>query len=1125
MDRGGGRGGRGRGQGGGEGGRGGGGRGGGDFQGGRGGGGRGGGDFQGGRGGGGRGGGDFQGGRGGGGRGGGDFQGGRGGGGRGGGDFQGGRGGGGRGYQGDGGGRGGGFQGDGGGRGGGFQGRGGGRGGGGRGRGPPPKYMNAAQCPDPYSKEYTDIKKRAQQQGWKKFDFETKEDVILQKYEGQPGRWAARKINVSVNHFLVNSTKGQKSFAIPTLYHYDISYEIIRKKADKPDSRPEPSTSKGKRKRKNSNESVAGSEASVESVTRQLEGASVDGKKKGAQPPAKKLPKYLTNMILAYLIPKLRKDFSHNGIASDGSFNMYTTKLLEHAGVPSQHVVSFADLKKEGIMEEDDNATVNVMFEKSIHKDTGEIHTIDTNAIAKFFQTHATLKGFSFAADVKQTLEAACNAIVRSMPNFQYFSVGRSTMVPYNSYNRPLEGGIAAWRGLSANIAMGWKPYLNVDIANCAFILDKPVLDVLREIFRNTPPENFDRWGRNDIEEARSFLKTCKISYIVDRKKLGGPIRDVHNKSASIATFRWEEKKKDITVYDYYKERYGMTLQYKNGPVLKIRNTALVPAELCTIKKGQSYNRKLDGRQTTNMLSFAKRDPGDLHDDIISKVKAMQLHENKALQGFGIQLPDRMLQLEARVLVPPALRYGSVHGTNQNQVAHMCPEDGSWEIWSHEFDFYKPVKVESWGVLVVGSQNIRGSDDNALKKFCECLMSNGSQKGVEFLKKPVHIVVEGRCRRNNQPEENLKHIKKAMIENFKNVQLLVVVFPMKGDPLYGHVKHAAEVDVGILTQCVAERNVLPFCKDATIQNILLKINSKLGGINHVTVAPFESQKASMFTTLLMDCPILIMGADVTHAPPGSKKFVDDKEFIMPSYAAVTGSIDKTCMPFMTEVRAQRKPNAGAAEVITDLENIVRNMLLTFRRQTKGVIPQKIIYFRDGVGEGQFPEVLHVEMTAMRKACSSLKDTYQPKITFITVQKRHKTRIFYHSPGRIENAPAGTVIDQEIVHSSETDFYLLSHKGMMGTSRPSRYHVLWDDSDFSQDVLQSLAYTLCYMYVRCTKSVKMPACTYYAHLAAERAKKLCEGFESKGGNPPTDEFLNQMLQRHQEFVGKFPMHFV
>lgn len=31
---------------------------------------------------------------------------------------------------------------------------------------------------------------------------------------------------------------------------------------------------------------------------------------------------------------------------------------------------------------------------------------------------------------------------------------------------------------------------------------------------------------------------------------------------------------------------------------------------------------------------------------------------------------------------------------------------------------------------------------------------------------------------------------------------------------------------------------------------------------------------------------------------------------------------------------------------------------------------------------------------------------------------------------VENAPPGTVIDVDIVHPTETDFYLLSHKGLL-----------------------------------------------------------------------------------------------
>lgn len=59
--------------------------------------------------------------------------------------------------------------------------------------------------------------------------------------------------------------------------------------------------------------------------------------------------------------------------------------------------------------------------------------------------------------------------------------------------------------------------------------------------------------------------------------------------------------------------------------------------------------------------------------------------------------------------------------------------------------------------------------------------------------------------------------------------------------------------------------------------------------------------------------------------------------------------------------------------------------------------------------------------------------------------------------------------------------------MQGTSRPTHYHVLWDDNDFTADELQALSFMLCHLYVRCTRSVSIPAPAYYAHHVAFRAR--------------------------------------
>ncbi|RXG58678.1 Protein argonaute-2, partial [Armadillidium vulgare] len=128
---------------------------------------------------------------------------------------------------------------------------------------------------------------------------------------------------------------------------------------------------------------------------------------------------------------------------------------------------------------------------------------------------------------------------------------------------------------------------------------------------------------------------------------------------------------------------------------------------------------------------------------------------------------------------------------------------------------------------------------------------------------------------------------------------------------------------------------------------------------------------------------------------------------------------------------------------------------------------------------------------MREACIKLEADYKPGITYIAVQKRHHTRLFCsdkrEQSGKSGNIPAGTTVDVGITHPTEFDFYLCSHQGIQGTSRPSHYHVLWDDNHFDSDELQCLTYQLCHTYVRCTRSVSIPAPAYYAHLVAFRAR--------------------------------------
>ena len=124
--------------------------------------------------------------------------------------------------------------------------------------------------------------------------------------------------------------------------------------------------------------------------------------------------------------------------------------------------------------------------------------------------------------------------------------------------------------------------------------------------------------------------------------------------------------------------------------------------------------------------------------------------------------------------------------------------------------------------------------------------------------------------------------------------------------------------------------------------------------------------------------------------------------------------------------------------------------------------EQVIIFRDGVCEFQFNQVLNIKLDQIIEVCKFLKEKLSPKFVLIVAQRNHHTKFFQH--GSFDNVPPGTVIDNRVGYPRNNNFYLCAHEGMVSTTRPTHYHVLWDEAGFSKNDQRRL-YIL---FLMCTK---------------------------------------------------------
>ena len=215
----------------------------------------------------------------------------------------------------------------------------------------------------------------------------------------------------------------------------------------------------------------------------------------------------------------------------------------------------------------------------------------------------------------------------------------------------------------------------------------------------------------------------------------------------------------------------------------------------------------------------------------------------------------------------------------------------------------------------------------------------------------------------------------------------------------------------------------------------------------------------------------VTGADVSHPSPGVQR---------PSVAGLVGSVDEEASRYVSTCTAQMP----RLEIIADLKNMMKvrppSLILTNIRYTpsfsiqtlfcdfhdywaihkKDIWPAQILFYRDGVSEGEMGKVLSQELNQIIGMLTSIFQYFgifrfsshtdaaneipewrgaPPKVTFIVVGKRHHIRFAPRNKqegDKTGNCPAGVVVDNTITYPESSfnhrDFFLQSQAGLLGS---------------------------------------------------------------------------------------------
>lgn len=621
----------------------------------------------------------------------------------------------------------------------------------------------------------------------------------------------------------------------------------------------------------------------------------------------------------------------------------------------------------------------------------------------------------------------------RNLFHMKFVAMGRHCFDP-NAVSGIPQHKIELWQGITTAIRQYETSLMMVvDTVHKVLRLDS-VLDQMKG-FYNQDQRNYTVLCQKELTGSIVSTRYNHKNYKID---------DIDFNKNPMSTFE-SKKTGTISYMDYYKKQYDLTIQDTQQPLLicrnqersstdgKTENIYLIP-EFCNMT-GLTDAMRSDFNLMRDMAQHTRIGPDKRVENL--KIFIQRLNQNqqvvKEMTNLGLKFEEKLVEIQARVVPGEKIR-------QQGQLSTFKNGDFSREMRSKSM--HVPMDLNRFAVIV------SRRDSKVVDDFLENLHRVCPPMGMKVTA-PKVVTTD-----DDKASSYLSAMASLMKEN---LQLIICIVPNNRKDRYDAIKKRACIDSPIATQVIVARTLSKKqMLMAVATKIGIQINCKLGGEAWAVDIPLKQKT-------------MVLGFDTYH--DSSQKGL--------SVGALVASMNSTFTSWFSKSSFHRH-----REELSDFLNFDFTLALKKFHQINKDLPDIILFYRDGVSDGQIAVVQEHEVQQCLKAYSNLADGKMPRFAFIVVNKRISTKFFALNNGNgIGNPPSGTVVDLEVTRPERYDFYLVSQSVRQGTVAPTLYNVIHDTSGLRPEHMQRITYKLTHLYYNWQGTIRVPAPCQYAHKLA------------------------------------------